>query len=92
MRMVGKLICGVMCFAATVASATVTTNLDSYVEYIQSSGTQYINPGVIITSTMAVEVDAGMLWDPMVTPMVTPIIIYSWQTYCNTPCCIYFEN
>ena len=88
MRMVGKLICGVMCFAATVASATVTTNLDSYVEYIQSSGTQYINPGVIITSTMAVEVDAGMLWDPM----VTPIIIYSWQTYCNTPCCIYFEN
>ena len=88
MNMVRKLACGVVCFAAMIASATVTTNLDSYVEYIQSSGTQYINPGVIITSTMAVEVDAGMLWDPM----VTPIIIYSWQTYCNTPCCIYFEN
>ncbi len=38
MNMVRKLACGVMCFAAMIASATTTTNFDFFVEYIQSSG------------------------------------------------------
>ena len=62
MRMVRKLACcGVMCFAAMIASATVTTNLDSYVEYIQSSGTQWIDTGVIGKSTVNIAADVTVL-------------------------------
>ena len=56
-----KLACGVMCFAAMIASATVTTNLDSYVEYIQSSGTQWIDTGVIGKSTVNMAADVMVL-------------------------------
>ena len=61
MNMVKKLASGVMCFAAMIASATVTTNLDSYVEYIQSSGTQWIDTGVIGKSTVNLSVDIMVL-------------------------------
>ena len=56
-----KLACGVVCFAAMIASATVTTNLDSYVEYIQSSGTQWIDTGVIGKSTVNMAADVMVL-------------------------------
>ena len=56
-----KLACGVMCFATMIASATVTTNLDSYVEYIQSSGTQWIDTGVIGKSTVNMAADVMVL-------------------------------
>ena len=56
-----KLACGIMCFAAMIASATVTTNLDSYVEYIQSSGTQWIDTGVIGKSTVNMAADVMVL-------------------------------
>ena len=56
-----KLACGIMCFAAMIASATVTTNLDSYVEYIQSSGTQWIDTGVIGKSTVNIAADVMVL-------------------------------
>ena len=61
MNMVRKLACGVVCFAAMIASATVTTNLDSYVEYIQSSGTQWIDTGVIGKSTVNMAADVMVL-------------------------------
>ena len=59
MSMVKKLACGVVCFAATAAA--VAGRLPSgyaELEYIESTGTQYIDTGVTITSTMAVEADA----------------------------------
>ncbi len=56
-----KLACGIMCFATMIASATVTTNLDSYVEYIQSSGTQWIDTGVIGKSTVNIAADVTVL-------------------------------
>ena len=59
-----KLACGIMCFATMFASATVTTNLDSYVEYIQSSGTQWIDTGVIGKSTVNIAADPP----PSLTP------------------------
>ena len=61
MLVVRKLACGVMCFATMIASATVTTNLDSYVEYIQSSGTQWIDTGVIGKSTVNMAADVMVL-------------------------------
>ena len=61
MNMVRKLACGVVCFAAMITSATVTTNLDSYVEYIQSSGTQWIDTGVIGRSTVNIAADVTVL-------------------------------
>ena len=59
MKMAKKLASGVMCFAATAAA--VAGRLPSgyaELEYIESTGTQYIDTGVTITSTMAVEADA----------------------------------
>ena len=61
MFFVKKLAYGVMCFATMSASATVTTNLDSYVEYIQSSGTQWIDTGVIGKSTVNMAADVMVL-------------------------------
>ena len=61
MLVVRKLACGIMCFATMIASATVTTNLDSYVEYIQSSGTQWIDTGVIGKSTVNIAADVMVL-------------------------------
>ena len=59
MNMAKKLACGVVCFAATAAA--VAGRLPSgYAEheYLESTGTQYIDTGVVITPTMAVEADA----------------------------------
>ena len=59
MNMTKKLVCGVVCFASTAAA--VAGRLPSgyaELEYIESTGTQYIDTGVTITSTMAVEADA----------------------------------
>ena len=61
MNMVRKLACGVMCFAAMIASATTTTNFDFFVEYIQSSGTQWMDTGVIGKSTVNLSVDIMVL-------------------------------
>ena len=56
-----KLACGfVLCFGAIIASAAVTTNLDSYVEYIESSGTQWIDTGVIGKSTVNMAADSDV--------------------------------
>ena len=61
MLVVRKLACGVMCFAAMIASATTTTNFDFFVEYIQSSGTQWMDTGVIGKSTVNLSVDIMVL-------------------------------
>ena len=62
MNVLRKLACGfVLCFGAMIASAAVTTNLDSYVEYIQSSGTQWIDTGVIGKSTVNIAADVMVL-------------------------------
>ena len=62
MNVLRKFACGfVLCFGAMIASAAVTTNLDSYVEYIQSSGTQWIDTGVIGKSTVNIAADVMVL-------------------------------
>ena len=58
MLVVRKLACGVMCFAAMIASATTTTNFDFFVEYIQSSGTQWMDTGVQAASSARERVPA----------------------------------
>ena len=59
MNMVKKLACVAVCFAAT-AAAVAGTLPAGYAEheYLESTGTQYIDTGVVITPTMAVEADA----------------------------------
>lgn len=64
MNRMSKFMRGLVCFvalSATTATATVTTNLDSYVEYIQSSGTQWMDTGVIGKSTVNLSVDIMVL-------------------------------
>ena len=61
MNMAKKLTCGVVCAAAMVAGATTTTNLDFFVEYIQSSGTQWMDTGVLGKSTVNLSVDIMVL-------------------------------
>lgn len=59
MNMVKKLAFGVVCFAATAAAVAGTLPAGyAELEYIESTGTQYIDTGVVITPTMAVEADA----------------------------------
>lgn len=59
MNMVRKLACGVVCFAAAAAvfAGTLPAGYAEH-EYLESTGTQYIDTGVVITPTMAVEADA----------------------------------
>ena len=58
MNMVRKLACGVVCFAAAAAvfAGTLPAGYAEH-EYLESTGTQYIDTGVVITPTMAVEAD-----------------------------------
>ena len=58
MSMVKKLACGVVCFAAAAAvfAGTLPAGYAEH-EYLESTGTQYIDTGVVITPTMAVEAD-----------------------------------
>ena len=58
MNMAKKLACGVMCFAAAAAvfAGTLPAGYAEH-EYLESTGTQYIDTGVVITPTMAVEAD-----------------------------------
>ena len=59
MKMAKKLASGIVC-AAVALGAEAGTLPAGYAEheYIESTGTQYIDTGVTITSTMAVEADA----------------------------------
>ena len=57
MNMVKKLVCGVVCAAVALGAArgwAAGTLPAGYteLEYIESSGTQYIDTGVVITPTM----------------------------------------
>ena len=59
MNVLRKLACGVVCFAVGSFSTWAALLPAGYEElkYIESTGTQYIDTGVVITPTMAVEVD-----------------------------------
>ena len=59
MNMVKKLACGVVCAVLGVLSTQAARLPVGYdeLEYIESTGTQYIDTGVTITPTMAVEAD-----------------------------------
>ena len=58
MKMAKKLACGVVCFAAAAAvfAGTLPAGYAEH-EYLESTGTQYIDTDVVITPTMAVEAD-----------------------------------
>ncbi len=50
-----------LALASASAFATTTTNLDCFVEYIQSSGTQWIDTGVIGKSSVNMAADVMVL-------------------------------
>ena len=54
-------ICLLLSIASMVASAATTTNVNCFVEYIQSSGTQWINTGVIGKSSVNIAADVTVL-------------------------------
>ena len=74
MSMVKKLACGVVCFAAAAAvfAGTLPAGYAEH-EYLESTGTQYIDTGVVITPTMAVEADVSSATRTTARPTRTEI-------------------